>query len=435
MENNINKVLNQHGDFLNLLRFYKNIDKIEIGKRLGISMPTTYKTIDCLKKIDVLSGSDSSILLNNNYGTLIGISIGASLCKIIFLRFDFKLFDFNRFLKYKSKICENLSEILKNDELLYECMNKPEKNYIYFKTPKDFSVLKNTINSFFDCLKQWITDGSLNILSIGISCTGIINSNTQTVLDAYNLSYLSNRTIDSLIYPDKHIFFESQNIYITIIQNSNAAVIAEKVHLHQINSCYRNKKNIVTLYLGVGTGAGLYLGRLYEGTSGFTGEIGHIKAPIYETPEKKSMYDILRNKGEIDKLCTCGSDECYDYKIRSYVFQQTSKTFYDMSADDIKNFLIKHPENAELLGIYYGNMIITLIGLLNIDLVIFTGKIYKSMDLLLNYIDSVLDQSPLKFNRNDCKICTSEYGSMSSSIGAAIYAYHKKYNLELSWEY
>lgn len=434
MKNNSIKSLNQHGDFLNLLRFYKDIDKTEISRKLGLSMPTIYKSLEDLSKLNVLTSTKSSITLNTNYGTLIGISIGASLCKIVFMGFDFELFNSKNFLKFKSKICNEISQILYDDKLLNECKNNIEKNYIYFKTPKEFSVLKNTINILLDCLKHWILEGTLNVLSIGISCTGIINNNTQTILDAYNLSYLSNRTIDSLIYPDKHIFFKSENIFITIIQNSNASVIAEKIHLQQINSFYKNNKNIVTLYLGVGIGAGFYLGRLYEGTNGFTGEIGHIKAPIYEA-EKPEVYNDLISRGVIDKECTCGSNDCYDYKIRSYVFKQTANKFYDMSADDIKNFLIENPENAKLLGKYYGNMINTIIGLLDIDLVIFTGKIYKSMNLILNHIDSTLDQSPLKFNRNDCKICTSEYGPMSSSIGAAIYAYHKKYNLELSWEY
>lgn len=38
----------------------------------------------------------------------------------------------------------------------------------------------------------------------------------------------------------------------------------------------------MALYLGVGIGAGIYLNQLYSGVSGYAGEIGHTKAPMYE---------------------------------------------------------------------------------------------------------------------------------------------------------
>ena len=80
-------------------------------------------------------------------------------------------------------------------------------------------------------------------------------------------------------------------------------------------------------------------------------------------------------------------------------------------------------------------MINTLTNILNIDLIIFTGKFYKTMDSLYNSIVSVQDQNQLKFSRNDCTLLTSVYGSLAPSVGAALYAYHKKYNIELRWDY
>lgn len=99
-----------------------------------------------------------------------------------------------------------------------------------------------------------------------------------------------------------------------------------------------------------------------------------------------------------------------------------------MSAENIKEYLTNHLLKAELLGKHIGNMINILTNWLNIDLIIFTGKINKSMHLLLNHIDATRDKSPLKHGRIDCKISTSNLGSLAPSIGAAIYAYHKKYD-------
>ncbi len=106
-----------------------------------------------------------------------------------------------------------------------------------------------------------------------------------------------------------------------------------------------------------------------------------------------------------------------------------------MSSEDIKKYLAKNPSRSKLLSEYLGNIINSITSLLNIDLIIFTGKFYKSMYLLMNEIDIIQDENPMRFSRNDCKIITSTLGALAPSIGAAIYSYHKKYDLELSWNY
>lgn len=432
---NDSKLIKQNEKLLNLLRFYEGIDRAEMSRRLQVSMPTIYKSVDELHVNNLVVKTDSDIKLNNEYGVIVGVSIGSSLCKIVFLGFDYQLLKLDDCLEYKEEIAEKIRTILKMDALLKRCLEDKKKEYIYFHTPESFADLKNVLNCLFESLCIWVENKKMNLLSIGISCTGIINNKTQTILDAYNLNYLSNRTLDSLIFPDKQLFFEKHNIHIALVQNSNAAVIAEKIYLNQINSQYKTNENIVAIYFGVGIGAGIYIKQMYEGTNGYAGEVGHTKAPVCESEEEIMRHEDLIRQHEIDVCCTCGCNDCYDYKIRSYVFEKTTQEFCNMSADEIRTYLLNNPEKARLLGKYLGNMINTITNWLNIDLVIFTGKIYKSMESLLNDIDSVRDENPLKFNRNDCKICTSKQGSLAPAIGAAIYAFYKKYDLELSWNY
>ena len=105
-------------------------------------------------------------------------------------------------------------------------------------------------------------------------------------MDAHNLNFLTNRTLNSLIFPDKKLFFEKNNIYLSLVQNSNAAVIAEKIYLNKKSSPHKNKQNIIAIYVGLGMGAGVYFNSLYEGSSGNPGECGHTKAPICESDEE-----------------------------------------------------------------------------------------------------------------------------------------------------
>jgi len=434
--NDIKKIIRQNSDLLNLLRFYKELDKSELSRRMQISMPTVYNAIDELAKINFVKKEEKKFTsINSEFGSLVGISIGTSLCKISFLDLKFTLYSKERFSDHKKNLICKIEEYISDKELLYKCANDVNKNYIYFKTPKTFSELKAILNALFEYLRENVNNKSLNILSIGISCTGLVNNRTQTILDAYNLSYLNNLTLDALIFPGMQSFFDENDIYVCLVQNSNASVIAEKLYLYQEESLHKKKENIISLYLGVGTGSGVYLGKLYGGTSGFAGEVGHTRAPICESEDDIKYHQDLINKGVIDAECTCGCNDCYDYKIRSYVFEMTAAKFCDMSSDEIRRYLEANPVKARLFGKYLGNMINMLTSLLNVDLVIFTGKFYKSMDLLLNYIDAVRDESPLRYSRNDCKVCISTYGSLAPSIGAAIYSYHKKYDLELSWEY
>lgn len=430
------KLIIQNEKLLNLLRFYKGIDRSELSRQLQLSMPTIYNAVDELAKNDILhKDSSKNITINNDFGTLVGISIGTSLCKVTFLDLSFNIFDSEIFEFHKQTIIAAIDNVISDDKLLNKCKNDKTRNYIYFKTPCAFSELKDILNCIFDYILSCTLSKTLNILSIGISCTGVINDKTQNILNAHNLSYLNNSTLDTLIFPDKQSFFNDNNIYVSLVQNSNASVIAEKIYLYQTNSIYKNKKNIISLYVGVGTGIGIYLKELYTGTHGFAGEAGHIKSPVYESEEDIKLQENLIRDGILDSCCTCGSSNCYDYKIRTFVFKKSAKIFSDMSSDEIKVYLSENPSKAELLGKYLGSLINTLTSLLNIDLIIFTGKIYKSMNLLMNHIDSVQDENPLKFSRNDCKIITSNYGSLSPSIGAAIYSYHKKYKFNLSWNY
>ena len=153
--------------------------------------------------------------------------------------------------------------------------------------------------------------------------------------------------------------------------------------------------------------------------------------------EEKYCVKKDNDSKSIDQNCTSGNEDCYDYKMRTYVFEMNKEMFSDLSSDQIRDYLRSsgNQDKAQLFGMYLGNMVNSLTSLLDVDLIIFTGKFYKCMDSLYNSIVSVQDQNKLKFSRNDCTLLTSTYGSLAPSIGAAIYSYHKRFDLELAWDY
>ena len=119
--------------------------------------------------------------------------------------------------------------------------------------------------------------------------------------------------------------------------------------------------------------------------------------------------------------------------MRSVVFNKSKINFKDMNSNEIRNFLESNPEQAQFLGTLLGYITNMLAAILNINLVVFTGKLYKITDLLYKYIEQTTDESNLKFNRGDCKIYTSDKGTLSPTLGVAMYSYYKKYSSSLDW--
>jgi len=441
MESQVDKALfHQYHHLIDLLRYYKGLDKTTLAKQLDISMPTLYKALDELKDNKIIE-NENGIKLSKAKSTFVGISIGSAQTKLIFLKTDFSVFSKTDFEYYKKEIEKSL-----NDREIFveqtERHNDIDFDYIYFKTPNshndlkkqdDFEKLKDALNIIFNCLVSFVEEDILNIVSIGLSCTGIVNIQKQKIVQCHNLPYLDDTTLEGMIFPDIQEKFKRNSIDVCLLQNSNAAVLAEKVFLYQTNSVYKDRRNVVAIYLGVGIGAGFLLdNRFFSGTTGFAGEIGHISAP--DLPEDYNSICNNDTSSLVDAACTCGKTDCYDFVIRTKVFLSSTKQMAEKTSKTIENDLKENEGARMILGFYLGNMVNMLTSMLNVDLIVFTGKIAQSMPLLFNYIAKIQDKNLLKFSRNDCAIVKSEYGALSPAIGSAIFSYYHKYDIECKWD-
>ena len=86
----------------------------------------------------------------------------------------------------------------------------------------------------------------MNIISLGIAFTGAIDNVGKKIVRSHNLEYLSDRPLNTIIYPNRLDFFEQKGINLYIDNNSNASVVAEKYNMYNPDSTnykYRNKKN------------------------------------------------------------------------------------------------------------------------------------------------------------------------------------------------
>jgi predicted NBD/HSP70 family sugar kinase len=449
------KTISNYNNLINILRREGYVEKTKLQKKLGIAYSTVANLIKDFKSEGILTGiGEDKYVVNPNYATTVGISIGSGQLIMTLLGFDNECFQPGHFEKIGGVLLNLLSkEIDKIEEDLVKCgeisqsyidevrtaiENNREKSiinkypHILIPIYNDIHVIKRILNVFFEGLL--LHNDKLKIQAIGLSATGIVD-NLGNIIEAYNMDCLANTNLESLIMYDKLQQFKNIGITLSLLQNSNAAVLAEKEYLSHIDEYRDGCKNMVALYSAVGTGCGMVFDNKLYLSSGFPGEIGHMEAPngALEISLKKQIVEKEKDDLTEAKRCTCGSQSCFDYNIRTYVYGTNKENFAKKMPEDIRKFIEGKPVNAELLGVYLGAMVNIFTSLLNVDVVVFTGKISTSMDLLWNAIDRKRDANKLQYSKNCCKLLVSAYGILSPSVGAALYAYNKKYNLEIKW--
>lgn len=440
MDNKVLELLKQNEKILSAIRCHKNLDKTSLGKMLDVSWPTVSKFIDDLKgkNIIVIEGKENIISMNKDAFYTVGISIGSSLCKVCIVNANFEIISQPQFRILYDKIHKKFADNISSNDMEMKkiadmIQDQGEENYIHFYTPRSKSVLKQVVDYILCAVEEIVSDEAQpffeKIISIGFSCTGIVDNKVGKILKSFNIPYLDNEVLETLIFENRQSFFSKNNISINLEQNSNAALVAEKQYSYQLDLEYKSRKNFACIYLGAGLGAGLALGnKLFRGTSNYLGEIGHIPAPVVHGVEVNN-----ENVDDVDDVCKCGNIDCYDLAIRSNVFHKSFDDFSMMNSNDIREYLIANPDALKLLGTYMGDLVNKLTGILNLDLVIFSGKFYQCMDSLFQYISLERDKSSLSYLRNDCIVRQSSIGPIAPTIGAAICSYYSCINEEIEW--
>ena len=148
------------------------------------------------------------------------------------------------------------------------------------------------------------------------------------------------------------------------------------------------------------------------------------KMEIEEVKYHKNLV-LLKLKGidDINETCSCGGKTCLEFKIRKNVFSLNYDKFKTQTASELLEYfngLNDKEYRLHLLAFYINQAIKALTNILNIDLVILTGKLTVFMDDLSKYLYEEKSKNPIGYTNSDCTMITSTYGALAPSIGAAI---------------
>ena len=232
---------------------------------------------------------------------------------------------------------------------------------------------------------------SLNeILCLGISAPGPLDSKMGTILDTPNLIILQNTPIVSLLN-------EKFNFPIFIENDANLFALGEWFN-H-----YKDSDIVVGITLGTGLGLGVVInGKLFLGAHGMGTEYGI-------SPYKSGVWEDIISIEGLESLC------------KQSMNKMSPKELYELASEDNFEALQIWNEFGENLGIFTSHIL----NLLDPSVVIYGGGVSGAYKYFSRSLIKKLKQFSPTYTYNNTLITYSKLQLDSSHIGAAKFALEK----------
>ena len=243
------------------------------------------------------------------------------------------------------------------------------------------------------------------VLGMGISVAGRVNPKT---------GYSNLYSFD----PDRpinKILSEDLDIPVVIENDSRAMTYGE-----YLSGVVKKEKNVLFVNVSWGLGMGMILdGRLYYGTSGYSGEFGH--------------FPLLDN----DQICRCGKVGCLETgasgsalvrmiseQLQAGRASSISRIFKDQGKVNLNDIFkavqeedILTIETIEKIGANLGRGLAGLINVFNPQLVVLGGKVAMAGDYLLLAVRSAVKRHAQTIANQDTAIKFSKLRNQAAPIG------------------
>ena len=239
---------------------------------------------------------------------------------------------------------------------------------------------------------------------IGISCGGPLDSRRGIIMSPPNLPGWDN--IEIVRYIENHYGAPTK------LQNdANACALAEWKF-----GAGAGCENMIFLTFGTGLGAGLILnGKLYEGTNGNAGEIGHIRlekdGPIGY--RKRGSFEGFCSGGGLAQLGYIKAMECIKNGTYPLYFKE-GMSQSDITARSIAEAAAKGDPTAlevyRISGEYLGRGLSLLIDILNPEKIVIGSIFARSKALFLESMQKELEKEALPFSLGCCQIVAARLG-------------------------
>ncbi len=280
---------------------------------------------------------------------------------------------------------------------------------IYFETTTPQETLFN--------IKEAILALGGNAEAIGISCGGPLDAKNGIIQSPPNLIGWNNIPITQQL---SQLF----KIPAYLCNDADACALAE----HRYGSG-KGTNNMIFLTFGTGMGAGLILnGKLYTGTNGMAGEIGHVRLADYGPVG-------FGKQGSFEGFCSGGGIAQLGKTKALERMQQGNPLPYCQSVKDLDKitakFLAEKAKEGDetacevyrTSGEMLGRGLSILIDLLNPEMIVIGSIFSRSGDLMKHFMEETIKKEALLASRNNCQIVPAMLGEQIGDYGALAVAY------------
>ena len=248
----------------------------------------------------------------------------------------------------------------------------------------------------FDALATFVEDWKtrFEVKKAGISCGGPLDTAKGVIVSTPNLSQTWHG-FEIVSYIEKRFALKGK-----LENDANASALAEWRF-----GAGRYATNVIFMTFGTGLGAGLILnGKLYSGTNGNAGEIGHVRLT------KDGPFGFNKH-GSAEGYCSGNGIKSLALiraKEKNVEIDQdiTTKTIFEKAISGDEFFLGVVKESAEA----FGRVLAILVDLFNPEVIVAGGVFMRNYELFMSLLNDTLVNEALVDSLKVCKILTAQIG-------------------------
>ena len=265
----------------------------------------------------------------------------------------------------------------------------------------------STLEKIFDAVRKL---GKTD--RIGVSCGGPLDSKRGIIMSPPNLPGWDNVRITEMLEKEFGVPAFLRN-------DADACALAEWRY-----GAGRGSQNMIFLTCGTGMGAGIILnGKLYSGTCGMAGEIGHVRM--------RSHGPVGYGKeGSFEGFCSGGGIAQIGRTVATEKLQTGGVTGYCGGYDELQKITAKSiaaaawQEDPAALEVYrvfarmLGEGISVLIDILNPEVIVIGSIFARCENLIRPHMEEVIKREALTHSYEMCRILPAQLGEAVGDYAA-----------------
>ena len=280
------------------------------------------------------------------------------------------------------------------------------------KRATEASLNRNDVVAQIAAMVADLRAGDENVGGVGIAVPGLVNRQSDRVIASSFLPAAVSNNLHAELTKALGLRVELEN-------DANAAAYGE-----YMVGAGRGSRDMFYRTIGQGIGGAIILdGKLWTGSSGFAGEVGHI------TIDTEGAECLCGNRGCLETVASAPNivrraNERLNRDSTSSLSRLALNK--DFTADDMAREATEGDDFAlmmlERTGKYIGTGVASVINLLNIERIVLGGGVMQAREIILNPVIQEAKRRAFQPCFEATKILAASLGPDAATIGAALLA-------------